>query len=168
MENYIKIFIKKVGYNLTTEEINSITSDAAFGTAMIGFTIFFLLIGVVFYVFLAIGLMKMAENSGIKNAWLAWIPFANYYIMGELVTSKLKGNGGKYALWASISTLILSWIPILGGIIGIAFGVFTYVMYYWIYQKYSKNPVLHLILTIIIAPYASFAIFALRNNEPSY
>lgn len=149
-------------------DLNGLTSDAIFGTAIIGFILFFLLIGIICYIFLAIGLMKMAENSGIKNAWLAWIPIANCYIMGELVTSKLKGNGGKYALWASIATLVLSWVPILGGILGIAFAVFMFVLYYWIYQKYSKNPILHLILSIIISPYAAFAIFALRNNEPSY
>jgi hypothetical protein len=89
-------------------DLNALTSDAIFGTAIVGFMVFLFLIGLVCYIFLSIGLMKMAENAGINNAWLAWIPIANYYIMGELVTSKLKGNGGKYALWASIATLVLS------------------------------------------------------------
>jgi hypothetical protein len=149
-----------------SDDINAITSDALFGTAMVGFIIFLTLLGLICYIFLAIGLMKMAENLGISNAWLAWIPIGNYYIMGELVTSKMKDNGGKYALWAAILTFLISWIPILGGIITIAFAVFGCVLYYWIFEKYSENPVLHLILTILIPPYAAFALFALRNRKP--
>lgn len=150
---------------MTADELNSLTADAIFGTAMIGFIVFLIFIGLICYIFLSIGLMKMAENSGIKNAWLAWIPVANYYIIGEIVTSKMNGKGGNYALGAAIAALLLSWIPILGTIIGIAFAVFSFILYYWIYKKYSENPVLHLILSIFISPYAAFAVFALRNKK---
>ena len=151
-----------------SDDINAITSDAVFGTAMVGFIVFLTLLGLITYIFSAIGLMKMAEKSGIRNAWLAWIPIGNYYIIGELVTSKLNDNGGKYAFWASLLTLLVNWIPILGGIVGIAFAVFSLVLYYWIFEKYSKNPVLHLILSILIPPYAAFALFALRNRTGIY
>jgi uncharacterized membrane protein len=153
---------------MTVDELDTITSDAIFGTAMIGVFVFLFLIGFICYIFLSIGLMKMGENLGVKNAWLAWIPIGNFYVIGEIVTSKLKGNGGKYALWAAIGMIVLSWIPVIGVIAGAALSVFTFVLYYWIYQKYSQNPVLHLILSIFITPYTAFAIFAMRNNKPSY
>jgi hypothetical protein len=41
----------------------------------------FLVIGVVFYVFLALALQTIAEKTGTPNAWLAWIPIANVILM---------------------------------------------------------------------------------------
>lgn len=149
-------------------DFSSLSDNMIFGTAIIGMILLFLLIGVVCYIFLSIGLMKMAENAGIKNSWLAWIPIGNTYIIGELVTIKLNGNGGQYALWASVGGLILGRLPLVGWIFSMGLFVFCCVLYYWIYQKYSQNPALHLIFSIILPPYAAFAIFALRSREPSY
>lgn len=152
---------------MTNDQLTSY-SHAAYGTAFFGIFAFIVIIGLIAYIFTAIGLMKMADRSGINNAWLAWLPIGNMYILGELVTSKLNGKGGKYTLYAVLATIVLGWIPIFGTLVSIAFAVYAFVLYYWLFLKYSKNPVLHLVLSIIISPYSAFAIFALRNREPSY
>lgn len=142
--------------------------DPAFGAAIILMVFFFSIIGILCYIFSAIGFMKMAKKAEIENAWLAWIPIGNCYILGELVTTKLNGKGGIYTVIAAAVTVITSWIPFLGVLIAVVFTIFSFVLYYWLYLKYSNNPILHLVLSIIIPPYAAFAIFALRNRAASY
>jgi len=44
-----------------------------------------MIIFLVFYVLKSIGLMTMAANKGIENAWLAWIPVADLYIAGSIL-----------------------------------------------------------------------------------
>jgi hypothetical protein len=41
-------------------------------------------IGIAAYVLMSLGLYRMAKNRGNENAWLAWIPIGNAYIMGYL------------------------------------------------------------------------------------
>lgn len=43
-----------------------------------------MVIGLVSYVLLAVGLHSMAKRRGIRNAWLAWIPIANAWVLGCL------------------------------------------------------------------------------------
>jgi len=42
------------------------------------------IIGLVIYLFQAIGLYKISKNRGYKKAWLSFIPIANLYIMGAI------------------------------------------------------------------------------------
>ena len=41
-------------------------------------------IGIAIYVLRSLGLYKLAKNRGIDNAWLAWLPVGDAYIMGYL------------------------------------------------------------------------------------
>lgn len=43
-----------------------------------------MLIGIAIYVLTAIPVHKLAKNAGLPNAWLAWIPYGNVYIMLNL------------------------------------------------------------------------------------
>ena len=61
------------------------TGLAALMAASIGFMLVFFVIFIAFYVLKSIGLMTLAANKGIENAWLAWIPVADLYIMGSIV-----------------------------------------------------------------------------------
>ena len=73
---------------------------AAFGAlALVGF--------LAFYVYVSWALMVIAKKTKTKNAWLAWIPIANYY----LITKIAKVSG----LWTF--ALLLSFIPVVGGIV---------------------------------------------------
>ena len=42
------------------------------------------LIELAFYIIGSIGLYSMANNTGMKNPWLAWIPVAREYLLGSL------------------------------------------------------------------------------------
>jgi hypothetical protein len=40
--------------------------------------------GLVAYVVLAIALMTMAKKRGIENAWMAWVPILDLYLMTQI------------------------------------------------------------------------------------
>lgn len=66
------------------DEIFEILNE--FGPAIIGTLLIVLLVvmvfAVVFYVLEAMGLHTAAKRRGIRNPWLAWIPVANYWVLG--------------------------------------------------------------------------------------
>ena len=49
------------------------------------FVVFFLLFFIAYYVYLAIALMTIAKKTNTPDAWLAWIPIANIYLMTRIV-----------------------------------------------------------------------------------
>ncbi len=53
----------------------------ALGAAMM---VFFLLLFVAVYVYMALALMTIAKRTKTENAWLAWIPIANFYLMTQI------------------------------------------------------------------------------------
>lgn len=46
-----------------------------------GFILFFVLFGLAFYVYVALALQTIAKKTNTENAWLAWIPIANVFLM---------------------------------------------------------------------------------------
>ena len=85
---------------------------------------------IAFYVLRSIGLYKMAENSGVKNAWLAFIPFGWIFTAGKIIgTAKIFGRPFKnfalitFILFAVSQTLTivdfaLSIVPLAGFYLG--------------------------------------------------
>lgn len=57
-----------------------------------------LILGAAFYVYMAYCLMVIANKTGTENAWMAWVPIVNIYLMLKI--------GDKPAWW-----LILAFIP---------------------------------------------------------
>ncbi|MEN7982687.1 MAG: hypothetical protein ABFQ65_04540 [Nanoarchaeota archaeon] len=51
---------------------------------MIGMVVFFLLIAIGLYVYSALALMAIAKRTNTKRAWLAWIPYANIYLVSKI------------------------------------------------------------------------------------
>ena len=45
---------------------------------------------IIMYVLMAISLQKMADDQGIENSFLAWIPIANLYLTGLIVGDELE------------------------------------------------------------------------------
>ena len=41
-------------------------------------------VGLLFYVYFAYMLMKMADRLGVENSWFAFIPFLNYWLMTQM------------------------------------------------------------------------------------
>lgn len=142
------------------------TNDMEILAFIMSFFLIFLIIGIIFYVFLAVGLMKMAGREQIENAWLSWIPFAQTYIMGKLVSHKLGENSGWIVLGLTLLSLFSSLIPLLGSLIQLGIGIFMFVVAHWIYEKYSNKAVLMTIFTVItFGALLPIFIFAIRNND---
>lgn len=118
------------------------------------------------YLFMAFGLYRMAEREGMENSWFAFIPYVQYYIMGELISNKLGGNGGMKLLVGAAVSVILSFIPVLGVIIAIAYFVAYFVVLHWLMERYTDKAVLLTIFNIITGGFVGMlAIFFIRNNS---
>ena len=64
------------------------------------------------YIMRAIGLYRIAKKSGCANAWLAWIPFGDLFLLGK-VTGDVQL--GKWTLKNTKLWLLL--VPLVGGLI---------------------------------------------------
>ncbi len=80
----------------------------------------------VIYVYSALALMFIAKRTKTKNAWLAWIPIANIYLMTQV--------GGLHPAWTL--SILLAFIPFIGGV---AFAAIT-VYFWWNIAEKRKRP----------------------------
>lgn len=138
----------------------------------------FLILGLVPYLLLSIGMMKMASNEGIENGWYSFVPVLNFYIWGQLIEKKLgkielldkiEGNGGKKLLMIYLAGIVLSIIPVIGQIIPFLLFAFNIVIFHWLFEKYTKEPVLFTVLSVITGGFAgAIIVFILRNKKALY
>jgi hypothetical protein len=80
--------LSRMGWLLTLAAIlflaipASAQRDARVPVAMLGgFMFIFLIFFVVFYVYFALALQTIAQKTDTENAWLAWIPIAQFVLM---------------------------------------------------------------------------------------
>jgi len=139
--------------------------------ATVIFTIIGVILGIAAYVLTALGLYSIAKNRGMENPWLAWIPIAQFYIIGAIVKELKFGTSftiPKMELVLPLGCLavaILSWIPVLGWLISIAYAVVAIYSLYIMYQKYvPQQAVLYTVLSCI-GLFAIF-IFVIRQKTP--
>lgn len=131
------------------------------------------ILGIIAYVLFSLALMQMASNSGIENAWLAWIPIGNLFIVAKVI-KELNVFGFEIpnlemALPAiALANILLSWIPLIGFIISIAAAIVIIMALYKLVEMYKpESGILTVILLIIIAPVGAFMIYSIRNNTPA-
>lgn len=130
--------------------------------------IFFILVGIVFYVLKSIGLVTLAANKGIENAWLGWIPLADLYIAGVIVEDmELFGihvdNLGLWVPVVFVGGIILGGIPVIGWILDLAVFIFAIFFVYRLFGIYTENAVLFTVLSVLLGLFPIF-IFVIRNN----
>lgn len=70
----------------------------------VGATIFWMFSSLASYVFSALALMFIAKKTKTPNAWMAWVPFLNLYLMCKAA--------GKSGLW--IILLLIPFVNIIG------------------------------------------------------
>ncbi|KAF5087307.1 DUF4190 domain-containing protein [Acetobacterium wieringae] len=139
-----------------------------------------LVIGLICYVFNSLGLYTMAKNRNLDNPWLAWIPLASNYLMGELINDDVSISTWHipYAklflplmgLALTVVMTILGFIPYLGAFMGIllslALSFYYYAAQFWLYSIYDKDHrVLYLVLSIIFPFLGPIFIFIIRNRD---
>ena len=74
------------------------------------------------YIYSSLALMTIANKTRTKNAWLAWIPIANIYLMTQISETP----------WWTIFSLLLAFIPLIGAFAFLA-------VYGWWWWKISEN-----------------------------
>lgn len=152
-------------------------NDALAILGILGAFVFILLaIGIIWYLFQAMGLYRMAKKRNMEHKWFAWIPYLQNYLFGELIEDKVWGISG--AKWILIFGPILSTIAgnyiatsengiviTLLSIYTIAFYVYLQCAYYRLYKEYSTHAVALTVFSIIFPFLAPVFIFAIRNNQ---
>lgn len=135
-----------------------------------GMVAFFTIVLLVFYVLKSIGLMTMASNKGVDNAWLAWIPVADLYIAGLILEEMdLFGtNLDNMGLWLPgimVSCCILGFIPVIGFIFNLAMMLFFLFFAYNLFKLYNPEQATLYTILSIFGLWPVF-IFILRNQQP--
>lgn len=117
------------------------TEDSILIGVVIGVMILYLVvIGVAIanYIMSSLAIYKLASRRQISNPWMAWLPFANDWIVGKITDDYDERNGIKRK-WRVV-LLVLSLISVIGFVV-------TYVsMIVWMFSitaqyEYSEPPV---------------------------
>ena len=83
-------------------DLNGMIGLGALGALVGAYFIFVIIL----YVYFAFALMTIAKKTNTPNAWLAWIPIANHYLMTQIA-----GLSG----WHTVFFLLM-FIPVIGAI----------------------------------------------------
>ncbi|NLK21768.1 MAG: hypothetical protein GX308_06730 [Epulopiscium sp.] len=132
-----------------------------------------IVVGILFYVLMSLGLYGMAQKAGIDNAWFAWIPFLNMYIIGKLIGT-LEIFDQKIPSMELVLPIVNIVASVLSGvkIIGLLLGVINYILLIislnTIYKMYKKdNATVMTVLSAIFPFTIPFFLFSLRALEPN-
>lgn len=100
----------------TTTSTADLASVAGLWAWLAGFGIAFAVVGLALYIFGSLALMKIAQRTNTPNAWLAWIPIGNVYLMTQIAKVP----------WWTMLAIFLAWIPIIGSI-----GIAVLMIWWW-------------------------------------
>lgn len=138
-------FVRHFGdyYTSTYAPVDTSSSPEDVGFAMIFFGIMFVMF-VIAYVVFSLLLARIFKKAGVQ-AWKAWVPFYNTWIMLEL--------GDQQGFWA-----VLALIPV----VGFVSSIFLYIAMYNIGLKFKKDGVF--VLWAIFLPVVWYAWLALDSS----
>ena len=128
------------------------------------------ILGIAAYVLTALGLYKIAQNRGEENAWLAWVPIAQLYIIGKIIVEEKFGTFVIPRMdlvlpLGALATAALFGILVLGQLVAIAYAVIAVYALYLLFKKYApEQAVLYTVLSAI-GLFAIF-IFVIRDKQP--
>lgn len=92
-------------YALLVTLVGILTSVVTWGVGLVVLivvAIAIVLVWLFFYIFHSVGLMRIAKKLGVKHRWMAWIPFANVYLLGACAEKSQTRNGKKTWKWGLI------------------------------------------------------------------
>ncbi len=114
-------------------------------TLLAGFFVAFIIILIIVWIYMALALMAIAKKTKTPNAWLAWIPIANFYLMTQI--------GGISGWWTLL--LLAGFIPLVGSLVLAVFSIYLW----WKIAEARHRPGWWGILTII--PIVNFIIMGM-------
>lgn len=137
-----------------------------------------LAITIVAYFFSAIGISTIAKRRGIQNTWLAFIPIAQYYIIGEIVDNinayKQKETKYKFILLGiAIASAVMGGtggamgeLIALAALVSLAHRICILICLFNIYKDYAPGAsVVYLVFSTIFYIEAAF-LFFIRKKVP--
>ena len=92
-------------YALLVTLVGVLTSVVTWGVGLVVLIVVavaVVLVWLFFYIFHSVGLMRIAKKLGVKHRWMAWIPFANAYLLGACAEQGERRNGKKPWKWGLI------------------------------------------------------------------
>ena len=139
------------GFGNTQQGVDAAGILALFGAFFIFIIILFLLI----YIYFSLALMTIAKKTNTPNAWLAWIPVVNMYLMAKIGSVPV-GFAVAAILMAAIQvmltlllpeavSLLFSWVSFMLGLGVIAIGTFLL----WKVAEARQKPGWIALLTLI-------------------
>ncbi|MDD4796396.1 MAG: hypothetical protein PHO66_01345 [Eubacteriales bacterium] len=137
-----------------------VLGGSVLGVILLIVLLFSSLIGVAFYVVRAMGLYRIAQARGNENAWLAWVPIANGFLLGWVGDDIVEKSGRKswnmrWWILGGLACTLVTWIPAIGWLLTlgtIAALVIEYFALFEIYQRYAPdNKVIYLVLSIFFS-----------------
>lgn len=81
------------------------------------------------YVYQAWAFMTIAQKTKTPNAWLAWIPVANVYLLSQMAKMH----------WWPVLLILIGWVPIIGQIGLIVLAVYS-VIWMWKVAEARNRP----------------------------
>ncbi|PEY31557.1 hypothetical protein CN354_23420 [Bacillus cereus] len=136
--------------------------------------IFIILIWVLIaYLLTAFALYTMAKNDGANDGVLAFIPFLNSKIGGDLAKEKLpsflKEEAGWKVFGIYVACFILNFIPIISLLAtGVSLALSIYLVYA-ILERYGTNAILFTVIHVITCSiFLPIHLFLIRNEPTKY
>lgn len=132
------------------------------GLAILGLSI----VCIVLYILKSVGLYKMAKNENEKTAFLAFVPYGCFYVLGKIV-GKTKIFGVEIDNPEVLLPLLGlgMYLPYMGIVASILFILALYGLLYRLYEKKSTNfSTVLLILSILFPFLIPIFLFGLRNK----
>ncbi len=127
-------------FDLTTLAVSSglmgnLNPLGAYAAIFAGLFVFLLIIMLAFYIYSALAWQSIAKKLGYQNAWIAWIPIANYFLLPILAKKDWKWG---FIMIIPIIGSFLVIIPIIGMIIYVLAALFVAIMsIIWLWQIYK-------------------------------
>ena len=122
-------------------------SDGVGLVAALVATIIGLIFAFGFYILSSWFLMKIFDKAGVQGRWRAWVPVYNF-----MVFCKLGDLSPWLVLYAIGASILLSWLPVIGQLVGVAAFVVTLLAAWRVGLKLQKEAVwviLYFFLSIV-------------------
>lgn len=131
------------------------------------------LVAIVCYFLSCLAIMKMADNAGIEEKWLAWIPVGNFYIIGKLINKIEFGDKtfeqAELILPAIfVISLILRRIGFIGSLANFMMWLVTLYSFYMLYKRYAPDKVTKYMIISVFVPVigSSVILHKIKAYEP--
>lgn len=114
--------------------------ELAVGAIAGGILLTAFLMVVAVYVYSALAIMTLAKKTNTPNAWLAWIPLANLFLVANIAGIHW---------WTALVVLLASWIPLIGQLAALA------IIVWWFWKISEKRNFAGPLALLMIVPLAN-------------